>query len=146
MRASPRAGIATLTLRYVAVPALVEEVIELPVQVNVVPGDAAAGRVPDPVVRSELLYQRAQAAKRQASRLLQAGDVPAALRVLTDARVAVDRAVVAAPGELAADLREESAQLQALGLEAGSGLASRASKLMSADASFKSRTRGRRSS
>lgn len=140
------ARIATLSLRYVAVPALVEEVVSLPVQVNVVPGDAAAGRVPDPVVRCELLYQRAQVAKRHASRLLQAGDVPGALRILNDARVAVDGAVAAAPAELAIDLREESAQLQALSLEAGSGLATRASKRMSADASFKSRTRGRRSS
>lgn len=140
------AQIATLTLRYVAVPTLVEQVVALPVQVNVVPGDAAAGRVPDPVVRSELLYQRAQAAKRSASRLLQDGDVAGALRVLTDARRAVDGAVPAAPGELATDLREESAQLQALEMEAGRGLASRASKLMSADAAFKSRTRGRRRS
>ncbi|MGY1777766.1 VWA domain-containing protein [Geodermatophilus sp. SYSU D00804] len=140
------ARIATLTLRYVAVPALVEQVVALPVQVNVVPGDAAAGRVPDPVVRSELLYQRAQAAKRSASRLLQAGDVPGALRVLTDARRAVEGALAAAPGELATDLREESAQLQELALEAGSGLATRASKRMSADAALKSRTRGRRPS
>jgi Ca-activated chloride channel family protein len=140
------AQIATITLRYVAVPALVEQVVALPVQVNVVPGDAAAGRIPDPVVRSELLYQRAQAAKRSASRLLQAGDVPAALRVLTDARHAVDGAVGAAPEELATDLREESLQLHALELEAGCGLASRASKMMSADAAFKSRTRGRRRS
>jgi Ca-activated chloride channel family protein len=140
------ARIATVTLRYVAVPALVEQVVVLPVQVNVVPGDAAAGRVPAPVVRSELLYQRAQAAKRDASRLLRAGDVPAALRVLTDTRRAVDDAVAAAPGELATDLREESAELQALAMEADSGLATRASKRMSADASFKSRTRGRRHS
>jgi hypothetical protein len=33
--------------------------VTVPVHVNVVPGDQAAGRVPDPVLRSELVYLRA---------------------------------------------------------------------------------------
>lgn len=43
---------------------------DLPIVVNVVPGDEAAGRVPDPMVRAERLFQfsrTVQDAKRQAS-------------------------------------------------------------------------------
>ena len=34
--------------------------MSLPISVNVVPGDEAAGRVPHPSVRSEVLFQEAQ--------------------------------------------------------------------------------------
>ena len=42
------ASVAELELRYVAVPELVEQTITIPVHVNVVPGDQAAGRIADP--------------------------------------------------------------------------------------------------
>ena len=72
------AQVATLELTYVALPDLVEQTVTLPLHVNVVPGDQAAGRVPDPKVRTELLFQRAQQAKRRAAEALGAGDVQAA--------------------------------------------------------------------
>ncbi|WP_407343364.1 vWA domain-containing protein [Pengzhenrongella phosphoraccumulans] len=138
------ASIATLELRYVTLPALVEETLTVPVHVNVVPGDQAAGRIPNPVVVSELVYLRAQASKREASRRLQSGDTDAALDQLRAARVSVDDAIASAPPLLAAELREESAMLNGLIDDATDGQVSRASKRMSADSSLKSRTRGRR--
>lgn len=40
------AQIAELELRYVTVPEFTEETVTVPVHVNVVPGDQAAGRIP----------------------------------------------------------------------------------------------------
>ena len=59
--------VATLEFTYVELPALKQHTITVPLHVNVVPGDQAAGRIPDPVVRTEVVYQRAQQAKREAS-------------------------------------------------------------------------------
>ena len=42
--------------------------------VDVVPGDQAAGRVPDPTVRTELTFLRTQQAKRAAAERMSAGD------------------------------------------------------------------------
>jgi Ca-activated chloride channel family protein len=39
--------------------------------VNVVPGDEAAQRIPDPTVHSEVLFQEAKAAKKEASEHVQ---------------------------------------------------------------------------
>lgn len=79
------AQIARLELRYVAVPALAEHAVTLPVSVNVVPGDQAAGRVPDPRVRTELLFQRAQDAKRRAAEAIAHGDAGRAEALLSAA-------------------------------------------------------------
>jgi Ca-activated chloride channel family protein len=140
------AQIATLELRYVKLPDLVEETVTMPVHVNVVPGDEAAGRIPDVVVRSELVYQRVQATKRRASEHLRSGDVAAAVEALNSARAELSSVVGSAPEALAAELRSEATVLDSLAFEATEGLATRASKTMLADASLKSRTRGRRPS
>jgi Ca-activated chloride channel family protein len=140
------AQIATLELRYVALPDLVEHTVTLPVHVNVVPGDEAAGRIPDPVVRTELVYQRVQASKRRASEHLQVGDLPAAVEVLRSARAELGDVLGSAPAELADELHSEARVLDSLTFEATEGLATRASKTMLADAAPKSRTRGRRPS
>ena len=50
------------------------EVATIPVNVNVVPGDEAAGRTADPEVETELAFQRAQRAKREATDALRDGD------------------------------------------------------------------------
>ena len=73
------------SMRYVAVPALAEHAVTLPVSVNVVPGDQAAGRVPDPRVRTELLFQRAQDAKRRAAEAIAHGDAGRAEALLSAA-------------------------------------------------------------
>lgn len=137
------AQIASLEVRYVRLPELVEETVTVPVSVNVVPGDAAAGRVPNAVVRTELAYQQAQRAKREASQRLQAGDVDSALSMMRTAHDGLQQAATSAPAELVAELRDEAVTISALMAEAEHGLASRASKAMSSDASDKSRTRGR---
>ncbi len=102
MAALGLAQIATLELRYVELPALVEQVVTLPVQVNVVPGDEAAGRIVDPTVHSEVLFQDAQQAKRQASEALEHGDRDTSVSLLADAEGLLGQALASAPPELAA--------------------------------------------
>ncbi|HEY5980453.1 MAG TPA: VWA domain-containing protein [Microlunatus sp.] len=138
------AEVATLELGYLTVPALEQQTVSLPLYVNVVPGDQAAGRIPDPVVRTEAAFQRAQQAKRAASTALSAGDSLAASAALRTARSELGRAVVAAPAQLVAELDDEIGLLDRLADEVTYGDVTRAAKLSSADATFKSRTRGRR--
>jgi len=139
------AEIASLEFSYVALPALEQQTITVPLHVNVVPGDQAAGRVPDPVVRTEVAFQQAQRAKREASSALSAGDVSSAESSLRAARAIVEDACAFAPPAPAAELRDELAVLSQLEEEVRSGDVSRAAKRSSMDASYKSRSsRGRR--
>lgn len=138
------AQIATLEFTYVALPALEQQTITVPLHVNVVPGDQAAGRVPDPVVRTEVAFQQAQRAKREASTALSAGDAIAAEASLRAARQVVADAVASAPPELASELHEELSLLSRMEEEARYGSRERAAKFGSADAAYKSRSRGRR--
>lgn len=143
----PRLGlaeIATLEVGYVALPSLEQQTVTLPLHVNVVPGDQAAGRIPDPVVRTEAAFLRVQQAKRKASAALSEGDTRSAARSLAGARTLLAAASVAAPAPMAAELREELDVLDQLAHEASYGDVARAAKLSSADAALKSRTRGRR--
>src|SRR4051794_12465210 len=80
------AEIATLEFSYLALPRLEQHTISVPLHVNVVPGDQAAGFIPDPVVRTELAFQEAQRAKRDAPTALSAGDSRSARRSLRSAR------------------------------------------------------------
>ena len=137
------AEIATLELTYVALPALEQHTVTVPLHVNVVPGDEVAGRIPNPVVRTELVFQQAQRAKRDASTSLSAGDSAAAIRSLRSARSALLDICAAAPPAMARELRDELAVLSELQEQAASGDLARAAKLSSVDASYKSRTRGR---
>jgi Ca-activated chloride channel family protein len=115
----------------------------VPVHVNVVPGDQAAGRIPDPVVRSELSYQQAQDAKRKASDALRAGDATGAARLYGEAGSVLSAAATGAPPELAADLSEESELLSELAGRAMADEASRVAKFSDADSARKGRQRGR---
>ena len=87
------AQVAELTLRYVELPSLALHTVTVPVSVNVVPSDLAAGRVPNPVVTRERLLLSAQTAKQRAEEALNAGDLDGAGQVLARAR-----AVLAAAG------------------------------------------------
>jgi Ca-activated chloride channel family protein len=138
------AEIARLDLGWVELPALVQHNVSVPVHVNVVPGDQAAGRVPNPVVRSELAFQQTQRAKRRASDLLSTGQVAPALSELHRAHDLAVQAWKANPGD--SSLQEECNVIGALLQEAQFGDMSRAAKLTSSDVTFKSRTRGRRTS
>src|SRR4029079_5316330 len=95
------AEVAPLELGYVALPALEQQTITLPLHVNVVPGDQAAGRIPDPVVRTEAAFQRAQQAKRDASSAGSAGDARSAAAALGSARTLLRTAADAAPAPMA---------------------------------------------
>jgi Ca-activated chloride channel homolog len=86
------AQVATLTLEYVELPALLEHTVTLPVPVNVVPGDEAAGRVADASVRTEVLFQEAQLDKLRASEALERGDRDSAHKALQQARAKLEEA------------------------------------------------------
>ena len=138
------AEVATLELGYLALPTLEQHTVTLPLYVNVVPGDQAAGRIPDPVVRTEAAFQRAQQAKRAASTALSGGDPQTAAAGLRAARSELSRAAAGAPAPLVAELDDELELLDRLADEVAYGDVTRAAKLSSADAAFKSRMRGRR--
>lgn len=55
--------IADITIEYLDLAQRQEISVTMPVHVNVVPGDVAAGRIPDPIVRAERLVLEAQSAK-----------------------------------------------------------------------------------
>ncbi|GAA2877627.1 hypothetical protein Acy02nite_62200 [Actinoplanes cyaneus] len=100
--------------------------------------------MPDPVVRTELVYLRAQQAKRRASGLLGEGDSEAALREIRKAREDIAEARAGAPDSLAADLDEETATLNYLERETEHGSASRAGKYLSASSYRRLQKRGRK--
>jgi Ca-activated chloride channel family protein len=119
----------------------VQHSVTVPVHVNVVPGDEAAGRIPDILVRTELAFQETQVAKRRATGHLSRGETGAALSELRRARDIAIEACAACPEDVS--LRDEVDMVGLLLQEAEYGDVSRAAKLSSSDSSFKSRTRGR---
>ena len=74
--------LAQVSIEYVALPDIVQEVVAWPVMVNVVPGDEAAGRVPDPTVTSARLLAETTKAKREATQALSKGDVDRAVGLM----------------------------------------------------------------
>ncbi len=98
------AQVGSLALTYVELPSLEQHTITLPISVNVVPADIAAGRVPDPVVEREKLLQSAQAAKKQAEEALRRGDIDGARGSLSAAR---DALAGAGPEVLDEELADE---------------------------------------
>jgi Ca-activated chloride channel homolog len=136
--------IATLELSYVEVATLKQHTVTIPLHVNVVPGDQAAGRIPDATVRTEVMYQRVQQAKRRVSQHLSEGDSAAALAEIHDAQRLLDEHPSAdVPAALAADLADEVQTLRYLAEETERGAFSSASKWSSHDSYYKSLKRGR---
>jgi Ca-activated chloride channel family protein len=74
--------LAQIAIEYVALPDIVQEVVAWPVMVNVVPGDEAAGRVPDPTVTSARLLAETTKAKCEATQALSEGDVDRAVGLM----------------------------------------------------------------
>lgn len=138
------AQVATLEFTHVALPDLVQHTTTLPIQVNVVPGDQAAGRVPDPEVRSEVLFQESQRAKRESSKLLSKGRVGDASSMLRQSSADLRAATFGLPDAYVGELNAEAAVLDALADEAHVDY-SRAAKISSYSASVGSRQRGRTS-
>jgi len=109
------AVVAELELAYTSLPDLELHTVTLPVSVNVVPGDEARGRVPDPRVSIARLLLDADEAKRTASEQLRHGDVDAARSALADAVLRVkgsrhlagdDQLLAVRMDEAVADLEE----------------------------------------
>lgn len=74
--------LAQVSIEYVAMPDLLQQVVTWPVMVNVVPGDEAAGRVPNPTVTSARLLAETTKVKREASQALYEGDVDKAVGLM----------------------------------------------------------------
>ena len=134
------AQIAELELRYVALPDFAEQTVSIPVHVNVVPGDQAAGRIPDQKVRTELIYQQVQDAKRKASDALRDGDHRAATEAFDAAGAQLDGLLDVCPSP---ELVEERQIIDEMRLRAEAGEAQWAAKFGRMDQSRKSRKRGR---
>jgi Ca-activated chloride channel homolog len=138
------AEVATLEFTWVELPALRQHMVVFPIHVNVVPGDQAAGRVPDPVVRSEMVYQRVQASKKRASERLYAGDTEAAMAEIRGAQDAVEAALAAdPPTSIAGDFAEEKATLAYLADLAEKHEYRATSKYLRSDSYSRSTKRGR---
>ncbi|QIX27256.1 VWA domain-containing protein [Nocardioides sp. JQ2195] len=125
------AHIATLELAYVELPALVEQTVSLPINVNVVPGDEAAARVPHPTVHSEVLFQEAQDAKRQASEAFERGDVQEGRKHLRETKHQLGLALEGAPADVASGIRADLDEVDGLDVSVqamGSAYASKMSR------------------
>ena len=107
MAALGLAKIATLELTYVELPGLVEQTASLPITVNVVPGDEAAGRVPHPTVHSEVLFQEAQDVKKRASEAFERGDFANGRRLIGESRARLADSYDAAPDTLKHEIQAE---------------------------------------
>jgi Ca-activated chloride channel family protein len=98
--------IADITVEYLDLAARQEISVTMPVNVNVVPGDVAAGRISDPIVRAERLILEAQTAKSLAVDELRNGKIKAAnlrreasLIPVTDERSAESLAIIRAEAD-----------------------------------------------
>lgn len=83
------ATIADVVLEFTGLPDLQQHCVTMPISVNVVPGDQAAGRIPDPRVQVEELLVDVDAAKKGVSTSLHQSDSAAARRSLADAITSV---------------------------------------------------------
>lgn len=99
------AQVASIALTYVELPALEEHTIKVPVSINVVPGDVAAGRVPEPEVTREKLLIEAQESKRAAEQALRHGDYEEAQQQLQRVRSRFHDDDMAASASLAEEAR-----------------------------------------
>jgi Ca-activated chloride channel family protein len=67
------AKVADIVVEYLNLAEMTEISVTMPVQVNVVPVDIAAGRIPDPIVRAERLIVEAQSEKAVATDEIRSG-------------------------------------------------------------------------
>lgn len=140
------ARIATLELAYVELPGFVEQVVALPISVNVVPGDEAAGRIPHPTVHSELLFQEAQDAKRQASEAFERGEFEEGQRLLGETKARLAASLDVAPEALKPEIRtelDEVEQMDQMSIDMGVAAAPMMSKMSRESFHRGNRKRGR---
>lgn len=140
------AKIATLELAYVELPGLIEHVASLPISVNVVPGDEAAGRIPHPTVHSEVLFQEAQGVKRQASEAFERGEFEAGQRLMGETKSRLSASLEAAPDALKSEIRaelDEVERMDQMSVDMGVGSAPLMSKMSRDSYHRMNRKRGR---
>ena len=141
------ARVATLEISYVELPGLVEQVVSLPITVNVVPGDEAAGRVAHPSVHSEVLFQEAQDVKRQASEAFEHGRFDEGQRLIGETKIRLARSLGVAPEKLKPEIQvelDDVARMEQLGHDSGPMGAPMMSKMSRDSYHRMNRKRGRR--
>ncbi len=137
------AQVCELELHWVETETMEGKTVTLPVNVNVVPGDQAAGRIADPEVKTELTFQVAQRAKKEASDALARGDHDGARRLWEEARInlqSVDRGSL--EGRQLQEIDEEMAMIDRIELSSDLDIR-QARKISQADYHRKNRKRGR---
>ena len=149
MAALGAATIATIELAFVELPELIERTVTVPLNVNVVPGDEAADRVPRPEVHAEVLVQQAQQLKRDASVAFAEGRLDDAQRLLAATRSGLQDALDAAPEDAVDDIRTDLADVERLAEQAATerddaDLGTRLAKGTRATFHTMNRQRGRR--
>ena len=138
--------VCELELQWVDIRALDSQTVTIPIHVNVVPGDDAAGRIPNATVRTELAFQTAQRSKREAADALRRGDAAAASRAWNKAGHELEGFASSSAPDVAAELTVEADLLFDLAERASYDDASRLAKFSEADRNRKERKRGRRAS
>jgi len=135
MAALGLAQVCELELQWVELATMSTQKVTIPVHVNVVPGDEAAGRVANATVRTERAFQQAQRDKQRATDALRAGNAAAAAQIYAGAAEALG-------GFADGEMQEEVRALYDLAERAQFDDASRTAKLSEADRHRKSRRRG----
>lgn len=80
------AQVCEMELRWVETETMESKAVTIPVNVNVVPGEQASGRIPDPEVVTEITFQEVQRAKRRANDAIASGDHDLARRIWHESR------------------------------------------------------------
>ena len=139
--------IADITIEYLDLAERQEVTVTMPVNVNVVPGDVAAGRVADPIVRAERLIIDAQSAKSLATQELLSGKVKEASSRLkgTAANLRREASLIPVTDERSAEslalIKTEADEIDALAKTAEDNDIAYSSKRMTE--SYSRKTRGK---
>ncbi len=122
--AVPSLGLATVAdvvFEYTSMPDLLAHTVTIPISVNVVPGDQAAGRIPNPIVEVEELLIVISDAKLAATNDLRSGDVTGArtklgnsIKILNDKRKDLADSPTPPPPGLTQRLDDAAAELLGL--------------------------------
>jgi Ca-activated chloride channel family protein len=129
------AQVCELELLWVDLDTMSTQKVTIPVNVNVVPGDEAAGRIANPVVSTERAFQQAQRDKQAATDALRAGEPRRAKELFSSAAAALG-------GFADPELKLEANVLNDLAHRVDYDDVSRTAKYSEADRHRKTRRRG----
>jgi Ca-activated chloride channel family protein len=142
--------IAEITIEYLNLADRQEISVTTPINVNVVPGDQAAGRIANPVIRAERLIIAAQSEKATAIEELRSGDSKtASARLLkTVAKLRTEASLIPVTDAVSAEslilIRTEADEIEALAEMAKHEDVAYSSKRLTEDFSRKTRARKER--